>query len=231
MRSEEKPLDRTARGEYTINRPVGIFWRGGTAVAAKGNATRQKILEKAIQLFSVKGYFHTSIADIVEASDLSKGGLYGHFRSKEEIWYAAYDECTRIWKEMVLKGVREIPDPLVRIRKVIENSMKDYLGAGIFEGGCLMVNSLVEFSRQSSAMNQHILKGFKGFSELLLSWLREAERKGQLMDGLDLRETASFLTTALNGAAPLYASSKDPAVWRSTVSQLHLFIDLLRKRV
>lgn len=105
-------------------------------MATKGNLTRQKIIEKSMQLFSVKGYFHTSVSDIVKAAGLTKGGLYGHFRNKQEIWYAVYEECVRIWKSIVLEGVRDIPDPLMRIERVMENSLRNYLGAGVFEGGC-----------------------------------------------------------------------------------------------
>jgi TetR/AcrR family transcriptional repressor of nem operon len=198
-------------------------------MATKGDLTRQHIIEKSMQLFSVKGYFNTSIADIVKASGLTKGGLYGHFRNKQEIWYAVYDECVKIWKSIVFQGVRDISDPLARIERVIENSLKNYLGAGVFEGGCFLLNSLVELSGQSSAMNHHVLKGFKGFSELLILWLGEAEQKGMLRDGLNLGEVANFLVVSLNGAAPLYAASKDPAVWQQTMAQLHFYLQTLRK--
>jgi AcrR family transcriptional regulator len=57
-------------------------------MATKGTRTRRKIIEKSMQLFSVKGYYNTSIADILAAADLTKGGLYGHFASKRRSrWY------------------------------------------------------------------------------------------------------------------------------------------------
>ncbi|PIU54364.1 MAG: hypothetical protein COS90_01250 [Deltaproteobacteria bacterium CG07_land_8_20_14_0_80_60_11] len=199
-------------------------------MSTKGELTRQNIIEKSMQLFSVKGYFNTSIAGIVKATGLTKGGLYGHFRNKEEIWYAVYDECGRIWKSVVFRGVRDIPDPLARLERVIENSMKNYLGAGVFEGGCFLFNSLVELAGQSSAMSNHVLKGFKAFAALLRLWLEEAEQKGVLRDGLNLDGIANFLVISLNGAAPLYAASQDPAVWQQTMAQLHLYIKCLSKQ-
>src|SRR5512135_3372161 len=113
-------------------------------MASKGDLTRQRIIEKSMQLFSVKGYFNTSIANILKATGLTKGGLYGHFRNKQEVWYAVYDECVQIWRRIIFQGVREIADPLERIAKVIENSLQNYLGAGIFDGGCFLCNSLVD---------------------------------------------------------------------------------------
>ena len=44
-------------------------------MSSKGDLTRHHIIEKSMQLFSVKGYFNTSIADIVKATGLTKGGL------------------------------------------------------------------------------------------------------------------------------------------------------------
>ena len=183
-----------------------------------------------MHLFSVKGYFNTSIADVVQATGLTKGGLYGHFRNKEEIWYAVYDECVRIWKNIVFQGVRDIPDPLARLAKVIENSLKNYLGSGTFEGGCLLLNSLVDLTGQSPTMSRQVLEGFQGFSALLCQWLEEAEQQGLLKEGLDPREIANFMVISLNGAAPLYAAKKDPAVWQQTLRQLLFYLNSLKKQ-
>jgi len=198
-------------------------------MASKGDLTRQNIIEKAMHLFGSKGYYRTSLGDIAEATNLTKGGLYGHFQSKEEIWNATYEECSRIWQGIVLEGVESIDDPLERVQQVVENSMKHYLGAGVFKSGCILFNSLVEFSREPSDVRERILRGFAGFSKLLQSWLKEAERKGMLKDGLDLPAIANFIVISLSGAGPLYASSKDPIVWKQTISQLKLYIDHLRK--
>jgi TetR/AcrR family transcriptional repressor of nem operon len=198
-------------------------------MSAKGDLTRQNIINKSMQLFSLKGYFNTSIADIVKATGLTKGGLYGHFRNKEEIWYAVYEECGRVWKKVIFDGVREIRDPMARIARVIDNSLKNYLGGGVFEGGCFLLNSLVDLAGQAPAMSNHVLQGFQGFSNLIRQWLEEAEQQGLLQEGLNLPEIANFLVIAVNGASPLYAASKDPAMWQHTLGQLHYYLQTLRK--
>lgn len=198
-------------------------------MANKGMQTRQDIIKKSMQLFSVKGYFNTSVNDILTVTGLTKGGLYGHFRSKEDIWYAVYDQAVMIWRDIVLKGAEEITDPLERIEKTIEKDMKNYLGADVFDGGCFFFNMLVELSGQSSSMASSILKGFVKFSGLIRDWLKEAEQKGMLKEGLDLDEIAHFIVISLNGAAPLYAATRDSRVWKQTVSQLHYYIDQLRR--
>jgi len=198
-------------------------------VTGKGEQTRQKIIEKSLQLFSVKGYFNTSINDILEATELTKGGLYGHFSSKEDIWYAVYDEAVEIWKRSVFKGIRDNSDPLERIERFIENDMRDYLGGDVFDGGCFFLNMLVELSGQSATMSRQILRGFVRLSKLLRTWLEEADRSGVLKDGLDLKETANFILISLNGAAALYISSRDTSILEQTVGQLRFYIHQLRK--
>lgn len=197
-------------------------------MATKGIQTRRKIITETLQLFSVKGYYNTSVSDIMAAADLTKGGLYGHFPSKEAIWYAVYEEAVGIWKGIVFKGIRSNSDPLRRIEKFIENDMLDYLGADVFEGGCFFLNMLVELSGQSASMSKQILRGFVRLSGLLRSWLEEADQKGMLQENLDLKEASNFIIISLNGAAALYISSRDHSILDQTVQQLRYYINQLR---
>jgi AcrR family transcriptional regulator len=198
-------------------------------MATKGTQTRQNIIEHSLQLFSVKGYYNTSVSDILGVTGLTKGGLYGHFASKEGIWYAVYDEAVRIWKGIVFNGIRNNSDPLNRIDKFIENDMNDYLGADVFEGGCFFLNMLVELSGQSASMSKQILRGFVRLSALLRSWLEEADKQGMLRTDLDFKEIANFIIISLNGAAALYISSRDRNILEQTIHQLRFYIHQLKK--
>jgi AcrR family transcriptional regulator len=70
----------------------------------------------------------------VKATGLTKGGLYGHFPSKEDIWYAVYDEALTIWKAVVFQGIDPGSKPLERIQTFIENDIRNKLGNNVFEG-------------------------------------------------------------------------------------------------
>ena len=196
---------------------------------SKGTRTRRHIIEKSLQLFSVKGFYNTSISDIQEATGLTKGGLYGHFASKEDIWYAVYDEAVTIWKNIVFKDMRSNTGPLERIVTFIENDLEDYLGSDVFDGGCFFLNMLVELSGQSAAMSKRILSGFVRLSKLMQTWLEEAGKNGMLKDGLDHKEIANFIVISLNGAAALYISSRDALILEQTVNQLQFYIRQLKK--
>ena len=198
-------------------------------MASKGILTRQNITEKSLQVFSVKGYFNTSINDILEATGLTKGGLYGHFASKEDIWYAVYDEALKIWRSIVFKNLKKVANPLERIEITIENHLANYLGKDVFDGGCFFVNMLVEISGQSDKMSRHILRGFVQFSRLLQKWLEDADEKGLLKGGMNHREISNFIIISLNGAATLYSASKDTSIWRETITQMRFYIKQLKR--
>ena len=197
-------------------------------MGTKGIQTRQQIINKSLQLFSVKGYFNTSICDILEATQLTKGGLYGHFQSKEAIWNAVYEEAVSIWKGIVFKDVRKTADPLKRIEKTIENALKNYLGADVFQGGCFFANMLVELSGQSAPMSKKVLQGFTGFSRLFRSCLEEADKKGLVKKELNFKEIADFIVIAINGAVTLYSAERNPDIWKQTISQLNFYISQLK---
>ena len=195
----------------------------------KGAQTREKIIQKALRLFCVNGYYRTSINDILQATGLTKGGLYGHFASKEELWYAVYDEALSIWRKVVFQGIQSNADPLERIQILIENDIKNKLGRNVFEGGCFFHSMLVELSGQSNAMSNHLMQGFKQLVELLCAWLKEADQQGQLKKNLNFSEIANYIVICLNGAAALYAPGRNPAILDQALSQLRFYIRQLKK--
>lgn len=68
--------------------------------------TVEKILDAAAALFAEKGYQSTTLQDIIDATGLSKGAVYHHFRSKEEIARKVGDRMgDEMWEP--LRRIRE----------------------------------------------------------------------------------------------------------------------------
>jgi AcrR family transcriptional regulator len=81
--------------------------------------SRQEILRTAARLFQQRGYDATSMNDVAAALKLSKGGLYHHFQSKDEILFEIMNHAMDITQERVLNPVRSIADPEERLRALI----------------------------------------------------------------------------------------------------------------
>ena len=69
---------------------------------------RQEILRAAARLFQQRGYHATSMNDVAAALKLSKGGLYHHFESKDEILFHIMSHAMDITEERVINVVRRI---------------------------------------------------------------------------------------------------------------------------
>jgi AcrR family transcriptional regulator len=86
--------------------------------------SRQEILRTAARLFQQRGYDATSMNDVAAALKLSKGGLYHHFQSKDEILFEIMNHAMEITQERVLAPVRSIADPEERLRALIRLHME-----------------------------------------------------------------------------------------------------------
>ena len=80
---------------------------------------RQEILRAAARLFQQQGYDATSMNDVAAALKLSKGGLYHHFQSKDEILFHIMSHAMDITEERVINVVRRIAGVEDRLRHLI----------------------------------------------------------------------------------------------------------------
>ena len=80
--------------------------------------TKERILTKALEFFSQKGYEGTNINELMESVGLVKSAMYRHFESKEEIWNTLLDRLIIYYEERFgspeyLPPVPESPEELL----------------------------------------------------------------------------------------------------------------------
>jgi AcrR family transcriptional regulator len=76
----------------------------------QGEMTRRALLDAACALFGERGYAATSIDEIVDAAQVTKGALYHHFDGKQELFAAVYERVKREVSERAATAFLE-PDP------------------------------------------------------------------------------------------------------------------------
>src|ERR1700722_4772231 len=109
------------------------------ASVTKGERTRQKIVETPAVLVNQKGFMGCSMGDIVAASGLEKGTLYGHFSTKEELALLAFDYA---WKDTSDKRVRNVDTVSNAVDKL--KIHVDNFNIPSFPGGCPLLNFAVD---------------------------------------------------------------------------------------
>jgi AcrR family transcriptional regulator len=85
-----------------------------------GTVTRGRVYEVAAEVFHRKGYDNTSMSDVAEAAGLTKAGLYHHISSKESLLYTVLDYGLDLTQSYVVEPLRAIPDPVERLKTMIE---------------------------------------------------------------------------------------------------------------
>ena len=98
--------------------------------------TVRKILDTAERLFIEMGYDRASLQEIIDETGLSKGAIYHHFASKEDIFYAVCDRIGQRNAE-VLSQVRDAPglNGLEKLRAMLKTSLQPERQAKMF---CMM---------------------------------------------------------------------------------------------
>src|SRR3954447_6064385 len=74
--------------------------RRSRSARSEGRDGRQALLEAALAVFAERGYRDSSVDDIAERAGYSKGAMYWHFSSKDDLFFALIEErIERPWRE------------------------------------------------------------------------------------------------------------------------------------
>ncbi len=188
---------------------------------------KEKIVHESLKLFSLKGFLSTSIHDILEASNTSKGGFYNHFASKEDLFFHVLDEARRIWREKNLSGLDEIEKPVEKITKLLENFRDKYLkDIENFPGGCIFITFSVELDDQRPHLSKEINKGFIGLKAMLKRLLDEGKELGELNNDVNTGVITEMLFAGMLGASVIYGVDKST---KSVDRSINSLIDYLEK--
>ena len=192
---------------------------------------KDRINHESLKLFSIKGYLNTSISDILQAADSSKGGFYNHYESKEDLFYEVLEIAQNIWREKVLNGLDEIDSPVGKIKKLLENYRDRYLKDDYhFPGGCIFVTFSVELDDQRPHLMQEVNKGFVGLRRMLKKLLEEGKERGELRADVNTDRATELIFSGMIGASVLFGVDKSATSLDKSINSLIVYLDGLVPR-
>ena len=187
-----------------------------------------RIIHESLRLFSLKGFLSTSVSDIMEAANTSKGGFYNHFSSKEDLFFKVLEEARSIWRERVLYGLEEIESPTGKAQMLLSNYKDRYLkDITNFPGGCVFVTFSVELDDQHPHLCEEVNKGFVGLKGLLRRLLEEGKVAGELGDAVDTDAVTEMLFAGMIGASVTYGVDKSPDSLDRSIEALITYFEKL----
>lgn len=153
-----------------------------------------KVLQTAIELFWEKGYFDSSVDEVVRQSGVAKYGVYGTFGSKRELFKKALKQYTSDRHRDVQSPIRQPDASLPEIRQFFEESVNLMTREGA-RRGCLMVNTGVEIGLRDAEIRDIVTNFFQGTEETMERCLTHAVERGQIENPSNISALAIYLVT------------------------------------
>jgi len=163
----------------------------------KAERTKQFILETAIPLYNEKGISGVNIDDILEATKLTKGCLYGHFENKEDLSAQVIDLSLKMVSEKIRAAVykgKTIKGKIFAFLDFYKNPIETYVS-----GGCPIFNTAVEADDNYPFIKEKVAKVVRIGQQELTALLQEGINNGEFSKSLDPVVFAFKLVASVEG--------------------------------
>lgn len=165
----------------------------------KSERTRQYIIEKTAPLFNTKGYDGTSMSDLMQATGLTKGSLYGNFKDKEDISMEAFRYSIGKVRALVRSELSEMPSYKKQLIALL-----DFYARYVFDppvkGGCPLLNTAVDADDNHIAMRTVVTKELMTTVNFISDLLKEGVKAGEFQKGIKTMEIAYTFFCSVEGA-------------------------------
>ncbi|HEX4211273.1 MAG TPA: helix-turn-helix domain-containing protein [Candidatus Binataceae bacterium] len=177
---------------------------------------RTEVLERAMRLFWQRGYEGTSVGDLVAATGINRGSLYGTFGSKRGLFLAALDHYALMIGKPLLPSPDD-PDPRRAIEQMF-NAIITRTSNPDWPRGCLMTNSALECPGIGDEIARKVGQGIGRQESAIYRVLLRAQANGLLDDAADARALARFFVGVAHGMNVVNKATADPTILRDMVT-------------
>ncbi|MEK6477540.1 TetR/AcrR family transcriptional regulator [Catalinimonas sp. 4WD22] len=158
----------------------------------------EEVLQKAIQLFSMKGYHATSMQDLVDALGINRASLYDTFGSKEALFDRAFALYKRENRQRVLHFLAQQSSIKEGIFRLFDYAVDESV-ADKEAKGCLAVNTTTELIPGDQKICSQLSENKADFEKIFYDYLMSGIKKGEISPDKDAKALAAFLFTLYNG--------------------------------
>ena len=174
----------------------------------KGEATRQVVIDQAVEIAGRLGVAGLTIGTLASATGMSKSGLYAHFRSKEALQLAVLASAREHFVAQVIRPALAAPRGEQRIRVLFEKWLVTSTGGS---AGCLFVSAATEFDDQPGAVRDQLVRDHWDLLDSLAQMYRSGAKDGAFRDDLAPEQLAHDLNGLMLGHFHACRLLHDPA--------------------
>lgn len=155
---------------------------------SKGEVTRDRILERAIDLVAARGLEGLSLGELAKATNMSKSGLFAHFESKEDLQLQVLETARARFIETVVSPALREPRGEPRVRAMFEHWLAWEQGREA--AGCPFVPAAHELDDRPGRLRDALVAAQRDWIDALATAGRIAVEEGQFRPDLDTQQLA-----------------------------------------
>ncbi|MCB0488974.1 MAG: TetR/AcrR family transcriptional regulator [Cyclobacteriaceae bacterium] len=189
-------------------------------------ATKEKILRQSGNLFNTQGYKATSISDITKATGYTKGAIYRHFKSKDELEMESLSHLSSIMFEHLRDRIKSEKNAQAKL-KTIFHYFETYVTKPPVKGGCPLMNVAIEADDAHPALRKRAVTILNVLRDSILTILENGKKFGQVKPTIDSQHYATVIIAALEGAIMMSKLRGDD----SDIARVILHLDAMMKEI
>ena len=190
---------------------------------SKAQETRAKIIRQAAELFNQQGYSGASIADVMQATGLKKGGIYNHFKSKDELALEAFDYAHSLTRQKIWQAVKQKRNAKERLQAMMSCYL-DFIDNPPIAGGCPLLNTAIESDDTHPALRNRTRNAMDSWRSLISRIVQTGIKKGEINSQIEPDLVATILISTIEGAVMMSKLYQDPLHLERAVRHLHNYI-------
>jgi len=163
----------------------------------KGELTRERIVAQAAPIFNQQGFAGSSMQDVMAATGLEKGGLYRHFRSKEELAVESFRFALAKAEKMRASGVEPSLGAVEHLHSLVKHFVETPSGV---PGGCPLMNTAIDNDDGNPVLRALAKRGFSDWKSRISRVVERGIRSGEIVPETEPRRIANVIIATLEGA-------------------------------
>lgn len=194
----------------------------------RGDRKRTLILERAMEIASVRGLEGITLGELAEELHLSKSSLTVLFGDKQSLQIAIIDAAIDRFVEHVVEPARAFDSPLRRLEELSEGWYRS-VEARIFPGGCFLHAVINEYRARRGVLHDYVTTHFNLWKRLLGHEIRRAVEAGETDPKTDVA-ALTFSLMAFQNTAHLAALLDDSETFERARDMTRAEIAALKRR-
>jgi len=180
----------------------------GEPRTGRGRASRERIVERAAELFAERGVAGTSLDEVLAAAGAGKSQLYHYFRGRDELVEAAVGHrCAQ-----VLAGLTQALGSVASLAE-LERALAGFVAGFEQMGlpGCPIGSLAAEVAERNDGARLKAAAAFDAWEQLFADAIGRMRDRGELRSDASPRVLATALLAGIEGGMVLSQTRKDPA--------------------